>query len=177
MTKYTVYDESTGFAVVGALVTQKSYCSYTYSYPVTPNQVTTGTTDSSGDVTLQTGCALGGTFTYTVSAVGYETFSGSGSQGPFAVSDVTVELTPKNYNPPSQPTNPFGSVSNAFSGLVNWIQSAGLYAAIALVAIAVIALIAWGTFSKTDVEGIFKAGKSSIDKLKSKVSKKKEEKK
>jgi hypothetical protein len=169
MTKYYVYDLSTGFAVVGAEVVQKSYCSGSLTFSTGPNQITSGVTDSSGEVTLQTGCALGGSFSYTVTAKGYETFSGSGSQGSFSVSSVTVELTPAGYNPPTQPTNPLGSIQNAFSGFTSWLQSAGLYAAIALVAIAIIALVAMGTFSKTDVEGIFNAGKNTLNKLKSKV--------
>ena len=72
MVTFTVIDQN-GSPIMGAEVTMTSHCS-PYG-----GQTVTGYTNADGQVQLATGCAYNGTFTYQVSAPGYNTVNGNGS--------------------------------------------------------------------------------------------------
>jgi len=92
MVTFTVIDQN-GSPIMGAEVTMTSHCS-PYG-----GQTVTGYTNADGQVQLATGCAYNGTFTYQVSAPGYNTVNGNGSLicnpyiGGGCHASVTVYLT------------------------------------------------------------------------------------
>lgn len=80
MIQFTVTTKS-GIPITGAEVSVSPTCSDFLGVGSYKNPEVIEYTDDIGIAIVHTGCAFGGLFNYTVSASGYKTISGSGSQG------------------------------------------------------------------------------------------------